>query len=354
MAPCRELSRRGYVADWCFVKDVGQMLPTIAAGRYDTLVLPRLGFDNAEAQAQFFSSFRRASLAVVYEIDDDVFSPWIVQRQRGTVERDKSPEQLEHQRQMALAMIRAVDGVTVTTPRLAAVASAYTDRPVCVVPNAIDTNYWRQETARAVRRWHALTIGWIGGRRPGDDLRTVAEAWTRISDKHKRIEFVCTETARHIFSEYVPKARLHVLPWAGVDWTTTPDGRILPPYVHGMTNVDIGCAAVSPRIFNLMKTPIKVWEYTLAGAAVVATPTLYGTAIAHGEDGLLAESVDEWEAALERLVTDPPYRERLQKAQRRRVERDHALHSNWQHWLLAWAHIRDEARARQAGQLITA
>ncbi len=253
LSPCRALQERGYVADWCPAADTHKVLPLIAAGRYDVLVLPRLGFLSEEAQDKFFSSFRRAALTIVYEVDDDVFSPSIVQRQRGTVEQDKSPEQLEDQRQRAIAIAQAVDGLTVTSPNLAAVVRQYTDKPVEVVPNAIDTDWWRQETARARRRWKALTIGWVGGMRPGDDLRTVAEAWTRISDRHKRVEFVCSATAQRIFSEHVPKHRLHVLPWMPIDYATTPDGRVVPPYPHGMVNVDIGCAAVSPRLFNLMK-----------------------------------------------------------------------------------------------------
>jgi hypothetical protein len=40
--------------------------------------------------------------------------------------------------------------------------------------------------------------------------------------------------------------------------------------------VDIGCCAVADTPFSRAKTPIKAWEYAAAGAAVVATPALYG------------------------------------------------------------------------------
>jgi hypothetical protein len=197
-----------------------------------------------------------------------------------------------------------------------------------------------------------MTIGWAGGLRPGDDLRPVAEAWGRIARRFKRVQFACTEVSAPLFAEYVPKHCLHLLPWLPVDWATKPDGTLVPPYPHAMVNIDIGCAAVAPRLFNVMKTPIKVWEYSLAGAAVVATPTLYGQVIDNGVDGLLAETADEWEAALARLLEDPPLRQELQRAQKRRIYQRHSLEQNWHNWPLAWAEIRQEAQEREAARLV--
>lgn len=84
---------------------------------------------------------------------------------------------------------------------------------------------------------------------------------------------------------------------------------------------DIGLCPLNPIPFNLMKANTKWVEYTSVGAAVVATRgTVYDGCCADG-CGLLAETPDEWLAALERLTSDPAERfAQVQRAQRKLSE----------------------------------
>lgn len=71
---------------------------------------------------------------------------------------------------------------------------------------------------------------------------------------------------------------------------------------------DIGICPLSPIPFNLMKANTKWVEYTSVGAAVVASRGgVYDACCADGA-GLLADTPDEWLAALERLVRDGSFR----------------------------------------------
>lgn len=91
---------------------------------------------------------------------------------------------------------------------------------------------------------------------------------------------------------------------------------VVPPvrdYAHFMQTFaslgwDIGICPLAKTGFNLLKADTKWVEYTAVGAAVVATKnTVYDNCCANG-CGILADTEDEWFAALDRLVADPKLR----------------------------------------------
>lgn len=71
---------------------------------------------------------------------------------------------------------------------------------------------------------------------------------------------------------------------------------------------DIGICPLSPIHFNMMKANTKWVEYTSVGTAVVASKgTVYDECCSDG-CGILADTEDEWFAALDRLARDPEAR----------------------------------------------
>jgi glycosyltransferase involved in cell wall biosynthesis len=341
-SPFAEMQRHGVFAHWKLKDDPETIAPDFVAKvplNFDAVLLPRLAWTPVEVGQKWIDTLHRVGLCVIYECDDDVWSPSIVQRQYAVhaTERAKGLEQLELDRQARIAAVGMCDGVTVTNRRLATIVRQYTDAPVEVVPNAIDVR-WFRGTLRGCRRVvPPLTIGFAGGARYPDDLIPVGEAWARIARRYPEVRFVTQGYAPEALVGDLPSDRVTCLPWLPLE-----------EYPRAMLNIDIGCASVAPRPFNTAKTPIKVWEYTLAGATVVASPTLYGPYVADGEDGLLAETADEWEAALSRLIEDAALRRRLWRAQRRRVAREHSLEVNWWRWPEAWSRIIETYRSQPA------
>jgi glycosyltransferase involved in cell wall biosynthesis len=207
---------------------------------------------------------------------------------------------------------------------------------VCVVPNSIDVRWFRGTLHGVQRVVPPLTIGWAGGARYPEDHEPVAAAWHNIAKRYPDVHFVVQGFPSELLYDAVPQDRIHVFKWRPVN-----------EYLLDLKNIDIGCASVANNHFNDCKTPIKLWEYTLAGAVSVVSPTLYGPVVSDGEDSLVAETAAEWESALSRLIESCELRRRLQRAQRRRVAEQHSLERNWQRWPEAWSTIIRDHQAKE-------
>ena len=338
--PYTELQRRGYGA-WFRHKDDPEMdapeWPYLAATRLEAIVIPRFYWRDHVSSRQWIRTLHRAGLAVIYDLDDDVLTPQIGARQHATTEKDKDLATLEQDRRDRIAALRLCDGVTTSNAELASVIRQYTDAPVVVVENRIDVAWFRRTLQGARRIEKHLTIGWAGGARYQEDLEPVADAWHNVAKLRPDVHFVVQGFLPDVLCDAVPARRLHRLPWLS-----------LAEYPRALRNIDIGCCSVAPNHFNRCKTPIKLWEFTLAGAVSVCSPTLYGPCISPEEDALLAETAAEWEAQLLRLVDDCALRRRLWKAQRRRVATEHALANHVLDWPRAWTEILESFRLKQA------
>ena len=340
LSPFTALHNDGYPCDWA-LKDapgIGSFAPL-----YDGFVLPRMAWRPGERRIaeQWFEMIRRAGRFTVYDADDDIFTSDLSRRaiELGWTE-GKSYAELEADRFERIWTMQQCDGVTVSTQRLATVVRSFTSRPVVVVPNAIDLPWFRRVLRGAQRRTAAPAIGWAGGRRPDRDLATMAEAWARIARSCPAVTFVIQGHVPAVVTDAVPAERLLVLPWMPLE-----------RYPAGLVEVDIACASVADERFNRCKTPIKAYEAVVAGAAVVATPTVYGQVIEHEHTGYLAETADEWEAALSALVARPALRSIMAKRLLKVVERRHSLAGSLYRWPEAWAAIAEDARARR-GRLV--
>jgi glycosyltransferase involved in cell wall biosynthesis len=163
----------------------------------------------------------------------------------------------------------------------------------------------------------------------------MAEAWGRLARRYPHVRFVAGGHLPAVVSAQVPADRLHVVPWLP-----------LQRYPEGLVGIDIACCSVADTPFNRCKSQIKAIEATVAGAAVVVSPTLYGSLIEHGRTGMIAETVDGWEAALAELIEHPSLARMMQRRLLKIVEREHTLDGNLWRWPVAWQQIAESARDR--------
>lgn len=312
-----------------------------AAHKYDAIILPRLHWPKAEQDKArlWFNALHNAGIAVIYEIDDDLFSDDFVKR---LVEiHDKELSKALEIRQNILDTISLVDGVTVSNPRLSAMIGAFTNKPVRMVPNFIDVDWFLHVQKQGKREVRGLTIGWAGGKRPDQDVEMMAEAWGRIAQRYPFVTFVIMGYLPEVITKFVPSDRIYVIPWMGIS-----------TYPQGLKNIDIGCCPLADTQFNRCKTPIKAMEYALSGAPVVASPVVYSQILEAGEDSFIVDSTDGWEEALSHLVENYKMRKFLRKALLHKIKTKHALENNVWRWEEAWRSIIIDFRSRQSTRIL--
>jgi glycosyltransferase involved in cell wall biosynthesis len=335
LQPFTALQKLGYPAAWDFksADGIGALAP-----RYDAYLLSRMAWPPGQRRLAeiWFSVVRRAGKLVIYDADDDIFTDHLSHRAIELGWADgKEADELDAERRERVWTMCQCDGVTVSTQRLATVVRSFTDRPVLVVPNAIDVAWFSGVVRATVRQIQGPTIGWAGGRRPDRDVEMMAEAWGRIARRRADVSFVVAGHFAAVVAEHVPYERLAPIPWLPLE-----------RYPSALAEIDIACCSVSDEPFNRCKSVIKAYEAALAGSAVVASPTLYGSLIEHGQNGYLASTVDEWDEHLTTLLDRPSLRSIMATRLRRHVERRCSLREQLWRWPSAWSSIMESARAR--------
>jgi glycosyltransferase involved in cell wall biosynthesis len=339
LMPFTELQRQGYPGiEWGPRND--DRLAAVVH-KFEAVILPRLHWPLEERakSERWFDALHRAGIAIIYEVDDDMFSDDFVKRIMW--KELYTREYAEQRRECILFAIRSSDGVTVSSQRLATMVRQYTDKPVKVVPNFIDLRWFREIQKKAQRIIPGLTIGWAGSFRPSTDIDIMAEAWGRLARKHPEVKFVIQGRALDVVYENVPKEQIVQLEWLPIH-----------KYPASLVNIDIGCCSLSDTKFNRAKTYIKAMEYAVSGAAVVASPTVYGQIVEDGVNGFIASTVDEWEAALTNLVEDYTLRHAMNKALLAKVKKYHSLETQAWRWLEAWDEIIGEFRRRPRRKIL--
>src|SRR4030095_10771228 len=192
--PAAFRQRRGYPVEWVPYEELRKV--NVAA--FDLLVFCRLSYfpEHRAGMRRNFGRLRHAGLRLVFECDDDLFTPFSEEQILRRPDRETSAHQLRVESDNARWMVRQVDGGTVSTQDLATLGRRFTDVPVEVVPNAIDTDTFTAIQAAVPRPVVGRTVGWAGGGRPGADLEPMAEAWGRIARTHPEVTVIRSEKPR--------------------------------------------------------------------------------------------------------------------------------------------------------------
>ncbi len=105
-----------------------------------------------------------------------------------------------------------------------------------------------------------------------------------------------------------------------------PFSRDLQSYWALLSEADINLAVLTPGAMNDGKSEIKWLEAAVSGVpSVVSASARYREVIEDGVDGLLANTPEEWRAALFKLVEDDDLRCSVGRRARERAQRDYSL-----------------------------
>ena len=260
---------------------------------------------------------------IVYETDDDLLAGtrWLPFYRR-----------LIPDRPIIERMLRRADLVTVSTPVLARMAGHYNDA-TRVLRNAVDPAWYESSDA--------------GLELPGDPRVLYYGPVARVRDYE-----VCREAVDQL-TRSVPGVRRV---WLGADADRVRElvdeahGYVegVPAFARALTGLrpDIGLAPVVGDDFDRAHSELHWLEYSLAGAATIASRTMGGgpyDVIRDGVDGILARNRAEWRDGLRRLATWNDLRQELGSRARERVLAEYNPDDRAEEWADAYRWAAEHA-----------
>lgn len=327
------LDELGYDVHIVPVADVFSRQALLAGA--EVVVLHRVGW--TEATGAVFEAARQAGARLVYDADDDVFSPGLSDN-AALVDglRFLTPEQSAVLAEGTLACRRALLACDVALAATGHLADRMTaaGRPATVTRNTFGPAF-------AARCREALAAR--AARTAGGDPSLVRLGYASGTSTHQRDFAVITPTLARLLGRH-PGLTLTV---AGcLDLAEYPElapyaGRIevRPLVPHAalpaeLARFDVNLAPLeADNLFCRSKSEVKYLEAALVEVPTVASAIpAFAAAVASGRTGLVAADEAAWEAGLEGLIRDAGLRRRLGRAAREHVERDYGPRTRRREW----------------------
>ncbi|HEX7297166.1 MAG TPA: glycosyltransferase family 4 protein, partial [Pyrinomonadaceae bacterium] len=195
---------------------------------------------------------------------------------------------------------RMASHVMVGNPYLAEYARQV-NKNVTVIPTTIDTNKYRP---LAKRDSDTLVIGWTGSYSTVQHLNTIRGALQKLAKLHRyRLRVIGTPTYE------IEGVDVDAMPWKS------------DTELQDLSHIDIGVMPLPNDAWSKGKCGLKALQFMALGIPTICSPVGVNTDIIHDNDnGLLADSEDEWVEKMGRLLTSREMRERLGDAGRATVE----------------------------------
>jgi glycosyltransferase involved in cell wall biosynthesis len=268
---------------------------------YDAYILHRLPFENS---IFFVQSAQKKGAKFVLELDDDILNipEWM------------PSEEFKSSKWALKKALEMADEVWVSTQPLA--DEIKKPEKTRILPNLVDFNSFLKPTPPLT---NPIRILWMGSMWHEKDLEQLVEPTLRIIEEYgDKVQFLfwgCLPTAFADFHR-IPGQNLAILTQKNYgNRILFLEGIQFKFYFDRLVKVApyIGLAPLYDCVFNDSKSNLKFLEYTMAGAATIATNLLPYQCIENGVDGLLVEPYDSegWYKAIKLLIDDHQYRDSL-------------------------------------------
>jgi hypothetical protein len=251
---------------------------------------------------------RRAARRLAFDFDDAIFLRDSCSRWSSSSER----------RQLGFVrMVRAADAVVAGNAFLCDQARQWTEpnhvRPVstCI---AVD----RYPMANHAAGKKETQLVWIGSASTLEGMERIGPWLDRAGQTLAglSLKVICDR------SWHLSKLPVRFCRWSEVTETTE------------LAEADIGISWLPPNTWSQGKCGLKVLQYMAAGLPVVANPVgVQARLVRHGETGFLAETAEDWQAALGRLAADPRLRAEMGARGRELVEEEFDITQGAAQWL---------------------
>lgn len=298
---------------------------------YDAYILHRIPFDNSIFMMQ---NMKEKGAKLVLEMDDDLFNipEWM------------PSEEFKNSKWSLKKGLEMADEVWVSTKPLA--DSLNLPEKTHVLPNLVDFNTFLDPVVAPTQ---PIRILWMGSQWHDKDLEQLVNPVLRIVEEYgEKVQFLfwgCLPTAFADFQR-VPGQNLAVLTQKNFKQRILfLEGLPFKLYFDRLVKIGpyIGLAPLYDCKFNDSKSNLKFLEYTMAGAATIATKLPPYECIEDGVDGLLIEPYDDegWYKAMKTLIEDENLRMVMASNARQKVYEQYSWQSQSrkQIWLDAFKRL---------------
>ena len=260
---------------------------------------------------------RREGKPVIFELDDLLFS-------LPEIHPDRHGQYFAPALLPMFQMLVEADLVTVTTPKLREVLLDFNPN-VAVLPNYFDEQIWQMRPPVPKAADEPLTIGFMGTNSHQPDLAHLTPVLVELLERYpERVKF-------HFWGA-PPSHGLNGLPqvqWTSQYFSSYPE---FAAFFQTQT-ADIFVAPLVDHLFNECKSSLKFLEYSALGApGVFSRLAPYTDVVTHGQNGLLATSLEEWRDSLVRLVENGMLRGQLAANAQATIQQDWRLAQNAYRW----------------------
>lgn len=271
-----------------------------ACGNYDAVILERELFHNPTWDIE--RRFRRVAKTLVWDVDDAIFLNF--------------PDKFPHLAKLADVVIAGNQNLKERILPLNA--------NVVIVPTCVDLDLYRPRKNAMSAARDVPVIGWMGTTGNIRYLRDVAPALNRLAQR-RRFELRVIAGERGELDE-LPLQHVNVrfIPWNGA--TEAQD----------VADFDVGLMPLVDDQWTPYKCGLKLLQYMAVGIPGVASPVgVNAEIITPGVDGLLAQTSEQWEQAIDQTIRDPAWRQQAGQAARRTVEQRYSVAANLPRWIQA-------------------
>jgi glycosyltransferase involved in cell wall biosynthesis len=297
--------------------------------------------------SQMVDRLHELGCKVIYETDDTVMDSY-------GKERKNLMEISGAKKQTALDTIAKCDAVTVTNYVLKEAMERYTDKPVIVLPNYMDYEWYGKDNFHVKRTTDEIRLGWFGSKGHLEDLQMVQPAIKAVLEKYPNVKFVYAG-----FGGFSSNKMLTQVGWGEDVFVDIPRNRRefivgveaeMWPVKHRHMDLDIGICPVIDDFFNNCKSNIKWQEYAMCEIPTVCSPTLYAqhpiskrkSTVKHGKTGFIAKNTEEWIKYLSELIEDESLRKEIGKNAREEVDKNWNLDNHWRDWEKVYLDVVNE------------
>jgi glycosyltransferase involved in cell wall biosynthesis len=197
-----------------------------------------------------------------------------------------------------------------------------------VVGNHVDPADWPEPVPSTGK----LRVGWMGSDSHFRDIKLAYPALQWAAEAGHEVVLIGYDPRWHPQCAVagisgLRRGELFGFPYLSIPWVDPQH------FKRAAYPLDVALAPLERTDFNLGKSDVKFLEYTMSGAATVASNVeVYSRSIRHGETGLLAGSREELLRCVQRLCADRGLRDRLAKNAAQYVREERCIDQHADEW----------------------